>query len=252
MSAAFRPARRTNASKKGTSIDEDAAFHFDSPRRRSPEPVHRLGFKFDGSMKKPLDHHERIDKTLAKVGRKHALRPGEAATGGGKDFAFEAVDWSNPLTELIEAEESAQMEATRAALDALDVDLGAPAVVEKIRTAAFQEFLQFESALVAWFFDAGPHPVEVTKRLFAYTKYRRPDLLQNMAFRALGDLLNERGATMAARCDRLFGDLPAGWKKTREACEHMSESALGNNNRRGGKSVPRKSPSKKTKPKHKK
>lgn len=204
--------------------------------------------------KKPLDHHERIDKTLAKVGRKHALRPGEAATGGGKDFAFEAVEWRNPLTELIEAEESAQMEATRAALDALDVDLEASVVVAKIRAAAFQEFLQFESAFVAWLFDAGPHPVEVTKRLFAYTKYRRPDLLQNMAFRALGDLLNERGATMAARCKALFGDLPAGWKKTREACEHMSESALGNQNRLGGKSVPpvKKFPSKKTKSKSKK
>lgn len=204
--------------------------------------------------KKALDHHERIDKTLAKVGRKHALRPGEAATGGGRDFALEAVEWRNPVTELIEAEERAILEATRGALDALDVDVKSPEVVAKIRAVAFQEFLQFESALVAWLFDAGPHPVEVVKRLFAYTKYRRPDLLQNMAFRALGDLLNERGATMAARCKALFGDLPAGWKKTSEACEHMRESALGNQNRLGGKSVPpvKKFPSKKPKPKSKK
>lgn len=184
-------------------------------------------------MTKP-DHAERIERTLRKAGLKRSLKLGDtAAAGGGIEFSWEGVEWKNPLSELMEAEERGVASACERAADVFDVE--SPENLRRIRALVFDQFVQFEAAFVAWLFDAGPHPVEVVKRLFAYTKYRRPDLLGDMAFRALGDLLNERGATMQARCKALFGELPAPWKKTKEAREHMSESARGNCNRLGGK-----------------
>lgn len=151
----------------------------------------------------------------------------------------QAVTWSNPLDELIAREEEAERDAAYAAMEFLIAD-GASlplALVEKVNAAARDSFQQYESALMEWLFAAGPHPLEVMRRLFAYAKMRNADLLWKMGFREVGPLLKETHAAAALRCKALFGDTPAGWKKKATACANMRQAQKGNRNRRGGKKL---------------
>ena len=148
----------------------------------------------------------------------------------------EAVDWLNPLDELIAKEEGALADAEKDVLGlAADGDCIPEALRALIREAVFDEFRQFQDGFLEWLFAAGPHPLEVMRRLFAYTKMHRASLLLNMGFRQIGPLLDETHAAAAHRCKVLFGDVPAGWKKPGEAVERMREAQLGNGNRRNGK-----------------
>ncbi len=196
-------------------------------------------------------HEQRLARVLKRVGMKRVLQHGAgAAHGGGREHSWEGVDWRNPLSELIETEERAARDAL---LDALEA--GLPADAERLREVVFEQFRQFESEFMEWIFAGGVNPLDVVKRLFAYAKYRRPDLLLDMSFRDLGDLLNEEHATMHARCVALFGETPAGWKKTASARENMRISQQGNRNRLGGNKLPPKKnfpPQKTKKTKHKK
>ena len=84
------------------------------------------------------------------------------------------------------------------------------------------------------------HPLEVVKRLYCYVKLKRPDLLHNLGFRPLGELLGEggganAGAAMQARCKALFGSLAVGAHKSATAKAAMTKAQKGNRNRRGGK-----------------
>lgn len=153
----------------------------------------------------------------------------------------EAVDWSDPFEELAQREEVAIREATIESLsDAqklLDlVDLPQP-LVDRIRARVLEEFVQYENTLIEWLFAAGPHPLEVVRRLFAYVKMKRASLLWNMGFRSMGKLLKESYESMRLRCEMLFGSTPAGWKKDAAACERMKAAAMGNNCRKGGRKM---------------
>lgn len=206
---------------------------------------------------KPLEdsaeeHLERVDGVLRKV---HARRNGRAMLCQGGEISLEGdgTDWKHPLQELMEAEERAENEMAAEVADVsarvnegLRARLGDSAEVEKVtgflegraQEVAFAVVDGERANFVEWIFAEGPNPLEVVRRIFAYAKQKRPDLLWNMSFRELGDLLGETHATVHARCARLFKGMPAGWKKSPAACRNMSEAQRGNNNRRHGKRRP--------------
>lgn len=183
---------------------------------------------------KPAKSHEdRVAGVLARVHRRQ-FRCGETCHQTGHP-----IDYSNPLEELIQREELALVESTIDALEitqqTLGLDILPEPLMEKIREAVFDHFRQLEDAFFQWFFAGGPHPLFATQRLFAAAKHHDASLVWNMSFRDLGDLFDETGSNVHARQDALFGELPAGWRKGRDARDKMRASAMGNACRRGGK-----------------
>ena len=175
---------------------------------------------------------ERMD-TVVRAAR-HRFHKGAAQVY--QDEQLHGVDWNNPLDELIAREEQAQRDAALASMEIVIAE-GVELPLwfqEKIKAEVEQQFYQYENALIEWIFAAGPHPLQVIRRLFAYVKMKRATLLWNMGFRALGKLLKESHENMRLLTEALFGDTPAGWKKRDEAKRRMAESAKGNCNRRGG------------------
>ncbi len=164
------------------------------------------------------DEMRRMDDLVRHANQK--FRKGAATARGG-----EAVEWRSPLDELIALEEQAA------------ADLAGEVDDEGAQRVAWELFRNYEDALMEWLFAAGPHPLEVMRRLFAYTKMKRASLLLNMGFRQVGPLLKETHAAAQLRCRALFGDTPAGWKKPAESVERMRRAARGNCNRRGGKKI---------------
>ncbi|XHR27531.1 MAG: hypothetical protein ACFUZC_16495 [Chthoniobacteraceae bacterium] len=149
--------------------------------------------------------------------------------------------WNTPLEELIEREDQARADAEARTLVVFKMveqrlELTAEAR-ELIRTEVWDQFCQYENCLMEWIFSAGPHPLEVLRRLFAYAKMKRPGLLWNMGFRAIGPLLKETHAAAQARCRALFGSLSACWSKPSQSVERMRAAQRGNLNRLGGKKV---------------
>jgi len=185
-------------------------------------------------MKTESVEHElrRMDAIVGAAHRK--FTKGATVSLGG-----EGVDWSNPLDELIAREEQAIEEAQIRALRVLCVE-GVelpPEVMERIRQEVFDEFRQYEDGLMEWIFAAGPHPLDVLRRLFAYTKMKRASLLWNMGFRKIGPLLKETHAAAQLRCRALFGSISTGWSKPAEAVKRMRVAQRGNFNRLGGRKV---------------
>jgi hypothetical protein len=162
------------------------------------------------------------------------------------------VDVRNPLEELIaiedEAARAAAMESLAVAQRVLDLQVIPEALAEQVREMAFEQFRCYQDALVELLFEEGPHPLAVMKRVFAFVKHYRASLVWNMSFRNLGDLFAETHAAAHARSRAMFGETPAGWRKTREARANMRAAQRGNCNRRGGKKVrAKKSPTLKSK-----
>lgn len=175
----------------------------------------------------------RMDALVRAVGQRFHKGPALA-----QDHAT-PVDWNNPLDELIAREEEAQRDAALAAMEFLLTE-GAELPLwfrERVQIMVFEQFQQYENALLEWIFASGPHPLQVLRRLFAYTKMKRASLLWNMGFRSLGALLHESHENMRLLTKSLFGNLPAAWKKGTMACQRMATSAQGNNNRQGGKKM---------------
>ena len=201
-------------------------------------------------------HLERVNEVLNRL---HVQRGHGAMLQVGDEIALdgEAVEWRNPLTEICDAEErivndlagntadtSSRLKAGLAdripegeLRDRLENFLDGAA--QELAADAFSSLI---AAFLEWIFSAGPNPLDVVKRLIAFTKLKRPDLLRNASFRDLGDLLNEKHATMHARCDALFEGLPAllkhafnaptFWKKTATACRNMAKAQEGNSTRK--------------------
>ena len=174
---------------------------------------------------------ERVDGIMD--GARHHFR-GRTVAGNG-----DVIDWANPLDELIAKEDQALQEAEARALRVLGLDeVELPALVrERIRQEVWDEFRGYEEAFLEWLFAAGPHPLEVMRRLFAYCKMHRASLLWNMGFRQIGPLLKETHAAAQARCRALFGKTKAGWSKPSGAVEKMRAAQRGNCNRLGGKKL---------------
>ena len=188
--------------------------------------------------------------TIDAVLKKHGLRdqiPFARDAGG--------VDWRNPLTEMIEAEDAACAELLEEAVgmgERMIAGLRARLpdgelkreicehVTRKVGREAQEQFHRYHAGFIEWLFAAGVHPLEVVKRLYCYVKLKRPDLLHNLGFRPLGELLGEggganAGAAMQARCKALFGPLAVGAHKSATAKAAMTKAQKGNRNRRGGK-----------------
>jgi hypothetical protein len=94
-----------------------------------------------------------------------------------------------------------------------------------------------------YFFEDGPDPAAVVRRVFAWAKARRADLLLNMTHHEIGLLLGETRAAGSYRVKRIVNSrlraagfhgtqLPG--QKSQTACEKYASSAEGNSNRRKG------------------
>lgn len=156
-----------------------------------------------------------MDTIVAQASRRFFR--GRARTGDGVP-----IDYKTPLDELAEIEERAEAE-----LKAQFAEDDARAM-----ESAFKAFVDYEAEFINWLFAAGPHPLEVIRRLFAYAKMRDPRLLHNMGFRQIGPLLGETHGAAQWRCRALFGGMPAGWKKGTQAVESMRRAQRGNTNRK--------------------
>lgn len=94
-----------------------------------------------------------------------------------------------------------------------------------------------------YIFADGPDPRHVIRRLYAWVKARRSDLLLNMTHHEIGLLLGETRAAGSWRVKKIVNSRlkSAGFKgtqlaaqKSSSACEKYAASAKGNNNRRHG------------------
>lgn len=155
------------------------------------------------------------------------------------DEAGREVDYHNPLEELMAREEMAQAEALVDSVvltqRMMNFEVIPPVLVCQIQEIVLEQFAQLENLLIDWIFNRAPDPLHVTKRVFAWAKQKRPDLLWNMNFRDLGDLFGETHATSHARQKALFKAEPIGWRKGAMARKKMAAAQKGNANRRGGK-----------------
>lgn len=191
---------------------------------------------------------QEMDAIVRKASARFHKGPAIGFGDGGQDGESRPrvpVEYGNPLDELCAREDAAERDAAFAAIEMLLAEgaelplMFQEKVQEAARAAAIDQFRQYEETFMEWLFSAGPHPLEVLRRLFGYVKMKRASLLWNMGFRDVGPLLGETHAAAALRCKLLFGETPAGWKKKLQARLKMQEAALGNCNRRGGKKVKR-------------
>lgn len=158
------------------------------------------------------------------------------------DVTGHPVEWRTPLDEVMEREEAELREAHETVVecvaDMVGVDRLPDWLEDRILETVFERFQSIEKDWLGWFFEGGPHPIHVLRRLVLYAKVKKPDLIWNASFRDLGDLFNETHAAMHALCKKLFQDVPAPWKKMPESCRRMADAQRGNTNRRGGYSTP--------------
>jgi hypothetical protein len=154
-------------------------------------------------------HASRMEKVLGAVCRRNGL---------------EAVESRTPLDDVMEREEG---------------------IKEEVGQEVFTEYV---ALIMNLFFADGAHPAKVLRRVYAYAKKYRPELIHNMSVRDLGLLFGESGAAVSYRIKMIFDEpqaraggkaYKAPWQKTAAACRSFSEAQKGNQNRRGGKSLPK-------------
>lgn len=163
------------------------------------------------------------------------------------------VDARNPLVALIEAEEALQGELTEASQvretrlreglarrlpegELRDRVMGF--LRDQFQDLAREHFERLRAEFLEWVFVEGPNPLIACRRLFMWAKQHRPDLLANMGFRELGDILGCEGATLHALAKRLFPDAPAaGWRKSEAARKVYAKVQRNNGNRNGGRKI---------------
>ncbi len=141
------------------------------------------------------------------------------------DPSPEAITWKNPLTELMEAEELAEVEFAKMEEEAADM--------------ARREFQRYLCQWVRWVFAEGLSPLAVVRRVFAWAKQHSADVVKDLDFRKIAILLDESPGTLHARIKVLFGEVGAGWKKTASARRAMAAAKQGNCDRLGGERVRR-------------
>lgn len=125
-------------------------------------------------------------------------------------------------------------------------------LIETIRQANetnWEERLLAMRMLIDFLFADGPHPLAVVRRAYALAKAVRPQCIMNMSCASLavlsddgkGDTTDGR-ATVSERIKRIFSEpirkagmlgSKASFQKTDSACGTYSDSAKGNQNRRG-------------------
>jgi fructose-specific component phosphotransferase system IIB-like protein len=124
-------------------------------------------------------------------------------------------------------------------------------VIKQSAQANWHERVKTLNTLLDFIFQDGPHPSDVVKRLYALAKRARPQCVANMSLADLAILCGEEAkgdrktngrATQSARLKRLFEKpikdakmkgFKAPYQKGASASPAYSESAKGNQNRRG-------------------
>jgi len=153
-----------------------------------------------------MNHETVIDATLKRVYSR------EAAHGR------EPVYHRTPLAELISREEGESSEEFAIRCEGADRQL-------------------------EYFFADGPDPRHVIRRVYAWVKARRADLILNMTHHEIGLLLGESRAAGSYRVKKIVNrrlkaagflgtQLPG--QKSSSACEKYAAAAEGNHNRRRG------------------
>lgn len=153
------------------------------------------------------DHEEKITETLRVAWSREQL--------AGRAPAYTRT----PLDEMVAREE------------------GEPVEEHLIRLEAFRR-------LLALFFADGPHPGDVMRRVYAFTKALHPELILNMSCEEIGGMFGETKAAVSYRIKQLVNrpisahsgrsaQLP--WQKSSSACAKYAARAKGNQNRRNHK-----------------
>lgn len=109
---------------------------------------------------------------------------------------------------------------------------------------AVRMFMEAHAALLDFLFADGPHPAKVMRRLYAWVKKYRPELIWDAGYRQMSVLLCESHGAMEWRIGALIDDfaeakglvgVKAPWQRNSDACEGYSKAQKGNANRVGGK-----------------
>lgn len=135
---------------------------------------------------------------------------------------------------------------------AIGEDLTREQMIESIKAALetnWEERVRGMVAMLDYFFEEGPHPLVVIRRVMAVVKAIRPELLLKMSCAQIAVLCNDgRGrtsdgrATVSERTKRLFEEPikrvgmrghKASFQKTATASTNYSASQQGNQNRLG-------------------
>jgi hypothetical protein len=198
---------------------------------------------------------ERIDPTVRQAARKRG-------SGGQYHDIVEPSRARTPLSDLIAKDPKPDMDAMTEpqlceyAADhhiAIPEGLSRDELIELIReslTVNWEERLLGMRKMLDYFYQDGPHPVMVYRRLVAVTKAISPAHLLNMSCAQLailsddgkGDRGTDGRATVSERIQRLFEEPikragmrghKAPFQKTATACDTYSVAAQENQNRHG-------------------
>jgi ElaB/YqjD/DUF883 family membrane-anchored ribosome-binding protein len=112
-----------------------------------------------------------------------------------------------------------------------------PGRVAEVRSETVARMLEF-------FFAGGPHPSAVMRRVYAWAKKFRPDLILNMSLRDMGILFDESHEAVRSRIELLFDKAEAArgakavrapWQRGEKTRERCRKAQRGNRNRVGGR-----------------
>lgn len=166
---------------------------------------------------------------------------GESQAGGAKNPMSDHSHHEQRITETLRVAWSREQAAgrdpvyTRTPLDEMIAREEGEVLEEHlIRLEAFRR-------LMSIFFADGPHPSDVMRRVYAFAKALRPELILNMSCEEVGAIFGETKASVSYRIKQLVNrpimahsghgtQLP--WQKSSSACATYAARAKGNTNRR--------------------
>lgn len=191
---------------------------------------------------------ERIDATVRTAFRKngHDMYQPNGKTPLSDLIAKDPIPDMDEMTELMLCDFAAEHHI------AIGEDLSREEMIEAIKDALaknWEERVRGMAAMLDYFFEEGPHPLAVIRRVMAIVKAIRPALLLKMSCAQIAVLCNDgQGrtsdgrATVSERTKRLFEEpirrvgmrgSKASFQKTATASINYSTAAQGNQNRLG-------------------
>jgi hypothetical protein len=191
---------------------------------------------------------DRVDATVRSAYRKngHDVDQSHGRTPLSDLIAKDPVPDLGAMTELMLCDFAAEHHV------AIDEGLNREEIIEAIKEALeknWEERLRGMRAMLDYFFEDGPHPLAVIRRVYAIVKAVRPLLILKMSCAQIAVLCDDgRGrtsdgrASVSARIQRLFEKpirkvgmhgYKAPFQKTESAGHSYAGSAAGNQNRLG-------------------
>lgn len=202
-------------------------------------------------MNKAAHKMREIGSVLTKLAARYERRHnGEQPPGACQ---HEAIEQRTPASELEEKEEREGIrEPGQEPLFAGMVERKTPfdemEEQEERWRAESEDAMRVAMEALSWFigflFAEGPHPAKTMRRLYAWAKKYRPELIWDAGYRDIGKLLDESHGSMEWRIGVLIDDygnalgvtgVKAGWQRDEEACSAYSAAQKNNSNRVGGK-----------------